>query len=107
MLICNNGHVFDESEAESIFDRVGERYSDGYYISICPHCHEDEITEAERCDRCGKYTFEDEVIDGLCLSCREDTVQRFYEATKDLTEEEREFITENLDFDDWILKGRE
>lgn len=107
MLICNNGHVFDESEAESRFDRVGERYGDGYYITICPHCHEDEITEAEMCERCGNYTFEDEIVDGICSDCREDILGRFEELNSEFTELERDFITENFDFDEWILKGRD
>lgn len=60
MFYCENCHeVFEEPE------RVVDFCIDGVprYISTCPICGSDEISEAEKCPICGEYG------NGLCENC--------------------------------------
>ena len=71
------GHVFDEDEAGSAREWIGEdRYESNssgwlYYIA-CPECGSTEMVEAECCDDCGEYFDETDLIKvGDMKLCRE------------------------------------
>ena len=63
MLVCTVcGEVFDESEV--IYDR-------DVNVRLCPMCENISVKEAERCEICGEY-FYDEDNTGVCDDCLKD-----------------------------------
>ena len=82
------GHVFDEDEAGSDREWIGEdRYesnSSGWmYYMACPECGSTEIVEAERCDECGDYFDKTDLIRvgdmKLCQECARDYFEAYWE----------------------------
>ena len=63
MLVCRVcGEVFDESEV--IID------SD-VNCKLCPECHSLGVSEANKCEICGEYFYDEDNI-GVCESCLDD-----------------------------------
>ena len=59
---------------------------------ICPYCSGD-VEEIEECD-CGKYMLKGEK---LCEKCKMETRKMFQEFMDELTEEQREYLNEIYD----------
>lgn len=100
-ICCDCGLTF--SEPGRAFDRVGERYSDGYYISTCPHCGATEIEEAEECICCDDYKLPSELTNGLCDDCKEEIMQNIYDSVMEAYRDNQEvqtWIAEEL-FSGW------
>ena len=79
--------VFDESDA--IFD-------DG--VCCCPYCESQDVYDAVRCECCGQYEFDDDVLYGVCKECRESLVFNYrYNAQKcfDLSQNQKETVSLN------------
>ncbi len=68
------GAVFEEDEVAVWEESRGEFWgvSCSETVSGCPACKGD-YDEAFKCKRCGEWCFEDELEDGLCESCQEET----------------------------------
>ena len=103
-ICCDCGLTF--SEPGRAFDRVGERYSDGYYISTCPHCGSTEIEEAEECICCNDLKLPSEINYGLCDDCKEEIMQGIYDGVMETyrnNPEIRTWIAEEL-FAGWGIE---
>lgn len=81
------------SDPDRAFDRVGERYSDGYYVSVCPHCGSTEIEEAEECIYCHDLKLPSELNNGLCDVCKEEIMQNIYDSVMEAYRENQEVQT--------------
>ena len=67
MFICNEcGNVFEEVKVIEERHPYGMTYASEYF-SVCPHCNDTNISEAEECSRCGEYVAETK--GGLCDVC--------------------------------------
>ena len=68
------GHVFEEGEEAVWEESRGEFW--GFPCSErmtgCPVCR-GEHEKAYECKKCGEWFFKDELEDGLCDDCREET----------------------------------
>lgn len=90
MLICSNGHIFEDFECGVKFDRVGERYSDGYDYCVCPHCGDDNLNEAVRCECCDEYVDALDLDEGWCPECQDKLVNDVIKTLK------KNFTSEDL-----------
>lgn len=65
------GHIFEECAVW--YEDRGEFWgaSCSERMEGCPKCR-GYFEEASECKECGKIEFDDELIDGLCRSCREE-----------------------------------
>ena len=68
------GHIFEEGEEGVYYDDRGEFWGVPCRerIMCCPVCYGD-YDEAVECERCGEWFYEEELTDGLCKNCREET----------------------------------
>jgi len=104
MFVCDDcKQSFHIDEAGKGFECVGPRSSDGWWFNTCPHCGCSEILEAEECDNCHEWFADTD--DGFCDKCKTEVFNKFCEVTKELTQRQRDFIYENLDWDDWCEAG--
>lgn len=72
---CECGKVFEDGEVARWREDRGEFWGFKSYETMtgCPSCR-GEYEEAEMCENCGEYFFEDELDENhLCEDCREDT----------------------------------
>lgn len=65
------------------------------YISVCPHCKNEEISEAVKCAKCGEYVKEIET-NGMCVKCVNDLQLKAYDFISKFDAEEREIILDYL-----------
>ena len=70
MLACENcGHVFNEEDGIHSVEFTGvssEGFHERFYVTKCPKCGEDMITDAQRCEFCGKWS-----ADFVCQECED------------------------------------
>ena len=68
------GHIFEDGEWDEWREDIGEYWgapcSELRYG--CPKCH-GYFEEATECKGCGEWFFTDELDDGLCEDCQEET----------------------------------
>lgn len=98
MLKCENcGKIFDEREL--FFKKEPLCQIDGVWqheeFAVCPHCHSEEVEEAEQCPICGEWEAETEMTyDGVCNTCSKLTREKFNAFLATLTCEEINFLTD-------------
>jgi hypothetical protein len=79
--------VFHESE---ITRAQGEK--------ACPHCLDFDFEEAEQCEKCKAWFFEDEIENGVCEECEIDLIKEFQSLiVNNFTETERKILNEIYD----------
>lgn len=87
MIYCNGClHFF--SRAERRTSSEGEPYS------CCPFCGDDDIEDADKCQKCGTlYTSETlDEYEGLCPECAKETVDIFRAFLNTLSEPQRAYL---------------
>lgn len=65
----------------------------------CPHCKDDDLEEVKMCD-CGRDYISD--YETICQNCKEDVAKDFRAFCRDLTEEEKDYLFELLEDDDYV-----
>ena len=92
MVICLYcGSILEDNELEVKKSWLTDKdYEDVY---VCPNCHHDELSEAEKCLQCGEWHDVDEMTEGYCSECAEKLLESFnydpkgiYELTKEDTD---------------------
>ena len=68
------GNLFEEGEQAVWYEDRGEYWGVpcSERMTGCPVCKGD-YEEAKECKECGEWHFSDELTDGLCENCREET----------------------------------
>ena len=71
MYKCRNcGHIFDEGEQKTRYDRHNDYYTEP--ISICPVCNSEDFEVCVYCRSCGAEHFKDELSQqAVCRECIE------------------------------------
>lgn len=65
------------------------------YISVCPFCKSDDITEAVKCAKCSEYVAEIEE-NGMCIKCVNELQMKALEFIKQFNSEELEIVLDYL-----------
>ena len=99
MYICDRcGELVDDDEIKTYKEHYpyGETCAEQDFISDCS-CGGDFV-EAEICELCGEYAPKDDISDGLCEKCREETLKSFTELLN------ANFFPAQIDFlkENWI-----
>lgn len=66
-------HIFEEGEQAEWYEDRGEFWGTpcSERVSGCPKCR-GSYEEVFECKRCGAWSFEDELDDGLCELCQDE-----------------------------------
>lgn len=65
------------------------------YISVCPFCKSEYISEAVKCAKCGEYVKEIET-NGMCLDCVNALQMQAFEFIKQFNSAELEIVLDYL-----------
>jgi hypothetical protein len=69
MLICRDcGYIFGEDEVDYYEERHGLDYPPYEKVFCCPSCQGD-FEEAEYCEVCENYFYDEDVVNGICHEC--------------------------------------
>ena len=84
------GTIFEEPEITR--EKVGEIGCQPAYMEygVCPNCKEDGyFEEVQQCEMCGEY---DDLEDGFCKECINETRQEFMAIWDEFSEEQKEIL---------------
>ncbi len=102
-MICRECHTpFDADDGDDRMERLP--YGEGYALYCagvaCPHCGSEQVEEERECSHCEQECSQDELEDGLCRLCVEETIESLRWLWSSLTPAQRVWASEHTEWMD-------
>lgn len=72
--LYDNGYIYEKLEPQAYCEKCGKFLQDREIQIKCPECG--EITKADQCSKCGYTPTVEDLKNGICLECGEETIEK-------------------------------